>query len=133
MMQLINSIATSKDDVVFVGSVSLWFSKLIDGPHDIDIVVHTLDGLEAFGKIETWDTKSPMSISEKRAGIIREDYTIDIFIEPVLPEHSIIDGVKVQTLDNLKNHLDRCINISEGPRKDVFIQRRKFIDYLIQK
>ena len=133
MINLIHKIAASKDDVVFVGSVSLWYSKLIDDPHDIDIVVNNLDGLEAFGKIDTWETKSPMSISGKRACIRREDCTIDIFIEVALPEYNIIDGVKFQTLDCFKKFIDRCIDMSEGPRKSILMQKKKFIDYLIQK
>ena len=112
MIELINKISEVKEDVVFVGSLSLWNLKLITDPHDIDIVVNNLDGLEMFGKIDTWESTSAMSVSGKRACIKREDYTIDIFIENVLPEFNVTNGIKFQTLDNLKHHIDLLLEDS---------------------
>jgi hypothetical protein len=125
MIKLIKKISEAKEDVVFVGSVSLWNSNLISHPHDIDIVVNNIDGLETFGKIETWESKSPMSISGKRACIKREDYTIDIFIEDFLPEFTIKDGIKFQTVNNLKAFLDLVIESSEGVLKNVILEKKK--------
>lgn len=125
MIELIKKISEVKEDVVFVGSVSLWNSNLITDPHDIDIVVNNLDGLEVFGKIDIWESKSPMSISGKRACIKREDYTIDIFINDFLPEFIIKDGIKFQTLDNLKSFLDLIIESSEGVFKNMMIEKKK--------
>jgi len=125
MIELINKISEAKDDVVFVGSVSLWNSNLVTDPNDIDIVVNSLDGLEVFGNIETWESKSPMSISGKRACIRREDYNIDIFIEDFLPEFTVENGIKFQTLNNLKTFLDLVIDSSEGVLKNVIIEKKK--------
>lgn len=125
MIELIKKISEVKEDVIFVGSVSLWNSNLITDPHDIDIVVNNLDGLEVFGKIDIWESKSPMSISGKRACIKREDYTIDIFINDFLPEFIIKDGIKFQTLDNLKSFLDLIIESSEGVFKNMMIEKKK--------
>ncbi len=125
MIELIKKISEVKEDVVFVGSVSLWNSNLITDPHDIDIVVNNLDGLEVFGKIDIWESKSPMSISGKRACIKREDYTIDIFINDFLPEFIIKDGIKFQTLDNLKSFLNLVIDSSEGVFKNLIIEKKK--------
>lgn len=131
MLDLIEDIAKVKQDVVFVGSLSLWNLKLITDPHDIDIVVNDLDGLEVFGKIDTWESTSAMSISGKRACIKREDYTIDIFIESVLPEFTISNGIKFQTLDNLKNHIDIVINSAEGYLKDKMIEKKGKLTLLL--
>ena len=125
MIELIKKISEAKEDVVFVGSVSLWNLNLITDPHDIDIVVNNLNGLEEFGEIDIWETKSPMSISGKRACIKREDYTIDIFIEETLPDYNISDNIKFQTLDDLKAHIELVINSSEGVLKNVVIEKKK--------
>jgi len=125
MIELIKKISKAKEDVVFVGSVSFWNLKLITTPHDIDIVVKDLDGLEVFGKIDTWNSVSPMSISGKRACIKREDYTIDIFIEDVFPEFTIENGIKFETLEAWKKYMDIVIDSSEGEFKDRMIKKKK--------
>lgn len=124
MIELIKKIAASKEDVVFVGSLCLWHLGLIIDPKDIDIVVNSLDGLEEFGEIKIWNTKSPMSVSKKRAHIKREDYDIDIFIEETLPEHTMISGIKFQTLKDLNNHINLVINTSEGQLKNIMIEKK---------
>ena len=131
MIELINKISEVKEDVVFVGSLSLWNLKLITDPHDIDIVVNNLDGLEMFGKIDTWESTSAMSVSGKRACIKREDYTIDIFIENVLPEFNVTNGIKFQTLDNLKHHIDLVINSAEGYLKNKMMGKKKTLSSMI--
>jgi hypothetical protein len=131
MIELIKDIATTKKDVVFIGSLALWNLNLITDPHDIDIVVKNLDGLEKFGKIETWDSVSPMSISGKRACIKREDYTIDIFIQDFLPEFTIKDEIKFQTIDDLKNFIDLVIDSSEGVFKDRMIEKKRKISLIV--
>ena len=131
MIELINKISEVKEDVVFVGSLSLWNLKLITDPHDIDIVVNNLDGLEMFGKIDTWESTSAMSVSGKRACIKREDYTIDIFIENVLPEFNVTNGIKFQTLDTLKHHIDLVINSAEGYLKNKMMEKKKTLSSMI--
>jgi hypothetical protein len=131
MLDLIADIAKVKEDIVFVGSVPLWYSNLITSSHDIDIVVNDLDGLEVFGKIDTWESTSPMSISGKRACIKREDCTIDIFIESNLPEFTIKNGIKFQTPDNLKSFFDSVIDSSEGEFRDRMIEKKRKISLIV--
>lgn len=130
-MRLVKEIANLKDDVVFVGSSSLRHLIPTIPVKDIDIVVTSLDGLDILGEIETWESKSPMSISGKRACIKREDYTIDIFIEECLPEFIIKDGVKFQTLDTSKSFLDLVINSSKGYLKNKMIEKKKTLSSIV--
>ena len=104
----------TKEDVVFVGSISLdYHIKLNREPKDIDITVTNLDGLSVFGKVEKFDTNSPFSILGKRAIIKREDYNIDVFIEKELPEFVINNNIKYETLNNKIAHYNRVINSTE--------------------
>ena len=130
-MRLVKEIANLKDDVVFVGSSSLRHLIPTMPVKDIDIVVTSLDGLNVLGEIETWESNSPMSISGKRACIKREDYTIDIFINDFLPEFIIKDGIKFQTLDNLKSFLDLVINSSEGYLKNKMIEKKRILSSMV--
>jgi hypothetical protein len=131
MINLIKSIVNTKDDVVFVGSTYLWYLNLIKNANDIDIVVNDLNGLEIFGEITTWETKSPMSLSGKRAHIKRDDYSIDIFIEPVLPKFNIIDGIKFRTIEDYKLFIDSLIELTEGEFKNKMIDKKRLLDSII--
>jgi hypothetical protein len=131
MINLIKSIVNTKDDVVFVGSTYLWYLNLIKKANDIDIVVNDLNGLEIFGEITTWETKSPMSLSGKRAHIKRDDYSIDIFIEPVLPKFNIIDGIKFRTIEDYKLFIDSLIELTEGEFKNKMIDKKRLLDSII--
>jgi hypothetical protein len=131
MINLIKSIVNTKDDVVFVGSTYLWYLNLIKKANDIDIVVNDLNGLEIFGEITTWETKSPMSLSGKRAHIKRDDYSIDIFIEPVLPKFNIIDGIKFITIEDNKLFIDSLIELTEGEFKNKMIDKKRLLDSII--
>jgi hypothetical protein len=131
MINLIKSIVNTKDDVVFVGSTYLWYLNLIKKANDIDIVVNDLNGLEIFGEITTWETKSPMSLSGKRAHIKRDDYSIDIFIEPILPKFNIIDGIKFITIEDNKLFIDSLIELTEGEFKNKMIDKKRLLDSII--
>jgi hypothetical protein len=131
MINLIKSIVNTKDDVVFVGSTYLWYLNLIKKANDIDIVVNNLNGLEVFGEIITWETTSPMSLSGKRAHIKRDDYSIDIFIEPVLPKFNIIDGIKFITIEDNKLFIDSLIELTEGEFKNRMIDKKRLLDSII--
>jgi hypothetical protein len=129
MEELIQSIITQKNgDVAFVGSMTLLELGIVDSISDIDIVVRNLDGLDVFGEIITWDTDAPMSLSGRRAHIQREDYNIDIFIEPVLPAYIEKNGIKYQSLDNLLEHINWCISVSDGKYRDKMIEKRDRIN-----
>jgi hypothetical protein len=133
MKELLEEIARIKNnEVVFVGSVTLWNSKLIDNVSDIDMVVRNLDGLEVFGEVITWDTESPMSLSGKRAYIERDDYNLDIFIEPILPPYFVIAGLNFQALDDLKKHIEWCVSVSDGEFKNKMIAKELQYTQLIQ-
>ena len=57
MNDLIKNISGVKDDIVFVGGVTLSFHGKKDGFSDIDVVVTDVTGLEFFGEIILFDTK----------------------------------------------------------------------------
>lgn len=64
---LINEISRCKEDVVVTGSwVARIHNKLRRRPHDIDIVVTSLDGLERFGDIIYYDSTSIYAKDAKR-------------------------------------------------------------------
>ena len=130
-MRLIKEIANLKDDVVFVGSSSLKHLIPTIPVKDIDIVVTSLDGLDILGKIETWESKSPMSLSGQRAHIKRDDYNIDIFIEPNLPEYDLIDGVKFQTIEKFKSFIEVLIEVTKGEFKNKMIEKKRMLSLIV--
>jgi hypothetical protein len=130
-MRLVKEIANLKDDVVFVGSSSLKHLIPTIPVKDIDIVVTSLDGLDILGKIETWESKSPMSLSGQRAHIKRDDYNIDIFIEPNLPEYDLIDGVKFQTIEKFKSFIEVLIEVTKGEFKNKMIEKKKTLSSIV--
>ena len=117
--------------MVFVGGVSLRHLLPTIPVRDIDIVVNSLDGLDVFGEIITWETKSPMSLSGQRAHIKRDDYNIDIFIEPNLPEYDLIDGVKFQTIEKFKSFIEVLIEVTKGEFKNEMVKKKILLDTLI--
>lgn len=131
MIELIKKIASSKKDVVFVGSTSLYYIDKTISPKDIDIVVNSLDGLDIFGDIKTWETKSPMSLSGQRAHIKRDDFDIDIFIEPTLPKYNIIDDIKFLTIEAFGSYLDLLVESTEGELKNMMIEKKRRLSSLI--
>lgn len=124
MEGLLQHIAQSKDDVVFVGSwVARLNGRLNRQPNDIDIVVTTLDGLERFGEILTFETKSPFSNSGKRAVIQNKEGKIDIFIESTLPRYDVIKYLKVQTLESQIDYFNQIISRTDAkPIKDKLMK-----------
>jgi hypothetical protein len=103
MLELINEISKVKNkEVVIVGSAALLaHGAKINQVKDIDIIVSNIDGLEQLGKIEIFDSISPLSGSGKRAIIKRSDYNIDIFIEQ-LPDFVEIKDVKYRSLESME-------------------------------
>lgn len=103
--KICKSIARSKENTIFVGGVSFEKHGLKHTAQDIDIVVQDLTGLEFLGPIFEYTTTSKFSKSGKRAHIeTSKGILIDIFIEAELPEHNLLDGLKCETLDSLRNH-----------------------------
>ena len=107
MFELINKIQAVNKKIVFVGGLSEVANGLKTKTKDIDIVVNNIKGLEVFGIIELFETKSPISKTGKRAFIKRNDYDIDIFIEKDEIDYFIKDGIKYQTLK--KDSGIRCV------------------------
>lgn len=104
MEMLINEISRCKDDVVITGSwVARIHNKLRRRPHDIDIVVTSLDGLERFGEIICGDSTSIFAKDSKRCKIENNEGMIDIWVMNKLPEYEIIKGVKYETMDSQRN------------------------------
>ena len=106
-MQLIKycqHLAQLKDDIVFVGGVAMMIHGINHTPKDIDIVVNNLSGLDQ--KAKSYETTSKFSISGKRA-FINKKHDVDIFIEKELPEFTIIEGMKVRTIESMINHNEK--------------------------
>ena len=121
MLKLIKEIATTNENIIFVGGVAEIIHGTKKTTNDIDIVVLSLNGLEKFGKINEFETKSILSKSGKRAFIKNEKCQIDIFIENELPEFIQIDDVKYETKKSLINHYEFIFNNTNDPElKKIF-------------
>lgn len=90
-----------KSDFVVIGSTALVIHGIYKGkPNDLDIVVNDLIGIP--GDICTYFTYSRHSISGKRACILENGIVkIDIFVENILPDHEIIDNIRVSTVNSM--------------------------------
>ena len=118
MKNLIKRISKLKDDVVFVGGVSMVHHKIKETAKDIDIIVNNLEGLEILGDITEFQTKSPMSKSGKRAYTYVDGIQIDIFIEDNLPEYEEYDGVKYATMEDFIKYYQQLIMKVDGFEKN---------------
>jgi len=121
MEMLLREISRCKDDVVITGSwVARIHNKLRRRPHDIDIVVTSLDGLEKFGEIICFDSTSIFAKDAKRCVIKDNEVQIDIWVKDTLPEYDIIKGIKYQTINDQKRHYNELI---ESTDNEVLISR----------
>lgn len=119
MDELIKKISRMDNGVVFVGGVSEVKHGIRKKTKDVDIVVQSLSGLEAFGVLKYWITDSAVSKSGKRAFIERLDFNIDIFVEDDLPEWELIDGVKCQTIKSMISHYLEAEKKASGRLKEI--------------
>lgn len=114
MEMLLHEISRCKDDVVITGSwVARVHNKLRRRPKDIDIVVTSLDGLETFGEIICNESTSPFAKNSKRCKIEGNETLIDIWWKNELPEYDIIKGVKYETIESQKKHLNDIIDSTD--------------------
>lgn len=104
-----------KKDLVFVGGFAMFMHGLKKDYTDLDIVVTNLDGL---GKVFSYTTDSAFSKSGKRAFIPGEIH-IDIFIEKQLPEYVVIDGLKIQTINSMKEYYTKIQTSNEHWKKHI--------------
>lgn len=115
MELLMKQISRHKNDVVYVGSwVARKHNKLRRQPHDIDIVVNSLDGLETFGEIKCFESKSVMSNGSKRCQIVSNEVKIDIWVRDELPKWELIDGMKFQTLESQIQHYKNILDLTDN-------------------
>lgn len=112
-----------KDNLVFVGSVSLMIQGTNVQPNDIDIVVTDLTGLDNYMQ---YTTDSKYSVSGKRAYIFG-DINVDIFIENELPEYTIIDGLKCATLSHTKRFNNDLLSKVDDYWKNVINEKLKLL------
>ena len=96
-----------KEDLVITGGLSLYLQGYRDGFKDIDLVCNTIQDIpgavtyrSASGHTTT-DTKAYSKFYEKE---------LDIFIEPILPDFIIIDGLKVETVEHKLKHYLKIYN-----------------------
>lgn len=109
-----------KEKTVIVGGAAMFHHGLVDSYNDIDIVVTSLEDIEG---ITYFDSKSPLSKSEKRAYIDN----VDIFIEEELPEYEIIDGLKIQTINSMIKYYEDVIERSDEYTKQFAIKKLNII------
>lgn len=109
-------ISTLKDDVVFTGSwVARINGKLKRQPHDIDIAVTSLDGLETLGEIICFKSNSLLSKDAiDRCVIDFEGTQIDIWVKDKLPEYEVKKGMKFQTLKSQVEYYNHLISINDN-------------------
>lgn len=112
---LLNEISKCKDDVVITGSwVARVNNKLNREPHDIDIVVTSLDGLETFGDIICGESTSIFAKDSKRCKIERNDVLIDIWVSNKLPEYEVIEGIKYETIDSQRKLFENLMDLTDN-------------------
>ena len=131
MQDLIKRISELKDDVVFVGGVTMVHHGIKETAKDIDIRVTNLDGLEELGYIRRWIGKSEMTKSKQRASIESLDYLIDIFIEDELPEYVEHEGIKYGTINHLVEFYEELIPKTQGfPQREFQTKLGMVINYI---
>jgi hypothetical protein len=115
MERVMREISTIKNDVVITGSwVAKVNNKLERLPKDLDIVVTSLDGLETFGEIICGESTSPFAKDSKRCRIEGNEFMIDIWLKDELPEYDIIDGMKFETMESQKRHLNDILDSTDN-------------------
>jgi hypothetical protein len=115
MERVMREISTIKNDVVITGSwVAKVNNKLERLPKDLDIVVTSLDGLETFGDIICGESTSPFAKDSKRCRIEGNEFMIDIWLKDELPEYDIIDGMKFETMESQKRHLNDILDSTDN-------------------
>lgn len=114
-------------NVVLTGSIAERMNGINVEIHDVDFVVLNLDGLESFGKLETFTTKSVFSKSGKRAFVKRSGgYDFDIFVEDKLPDFIQVDGVKYETLQSMIRWTENAISeVQDLKIKEILVLRLK--------
>lgn len=126
-------ISQTKLDFVVVGSLALYLQNSIGRePFDIDCVVLNLDGLPK--ETISYSTDSKFSTTGKRAFYVDSNLKIDIFVEDKLPEYIIVDGIKVQTVDDMKAYYARIYHQVDDHWKKVITNKLKEIQsWMAQK
>ncbi|PIF44302.1 hypothetical protein CLU96_1243 [Chryseobacterium sp. 52] len=114
---------SEKENLVFVGSVSLMLQGFDVEPKDIDIVVTDLNNLENYTEYET---DSKFSFSGKRAYILGE-ICIDIFIEDELPEYTTINGLKCETIFCMKRYYYIILPLVDSYWQNVIKSKLKIL------
>lgn len=112
-----------KKDLVFVGGFAMFMHGLKKDYTDLDIVVTNLEGL---GKVFSYTTNSAFSNTGKRA-FIPGKIKVDIFIEHKLPEYTIIDGLKIQTIESMVNHY-KNIKTDDNHWKAYILEKLKLLE-----
>mgnify|MGYP001195871485 CR=1 FL=1 len=127
-MDILRKITNAKNgNVVFTGSVAERMNGINVEFNDVDFIVLDLDGLESFGKLETFTTKSVFSESGKRAFVKRlGGFDFDIFVEEKLPEFIEYEGVKYETLESMIKWTEKTISKTTDHRiKEILVLRLK--------
>jgi hypothetical protein len=89
------------NEVVFVGGTSEYIQGIKDNLNDIDISINNIEPLKEFGYVFKGFDDSFYGLSGNRAFIPLDNVLIDIFIDDVQPEFTIINGFKCETIQSM--------------------------------
>lgn len=96
-----------KGDLVITGSLSLYLQGFKEDFRDIDLVCSTVEDIPGAVK---YRSASGYTTTDMKAYSKFYEKDLDIFIEPVLPDYIIIDGLKVETIEHKLKHYLKIYN-----------------------
>lgn len=116
MLEFIQALGASKENLVFVGSVAMMLQGIDIIPSDIDIVVTDMEGLEGYTEYTTDSAYSGTGMRAFKLG----EYDVDVFIEEKLPQFTVVSGVKVVTPFYMEKYYNRILpNLSLRRQSDI--------------
>lgn len=125
--QIIEQLYVITSELVIVGGTAQVYFGKKETAKDIDIVVQDFHrDFFTMGKVDFWETKSPLSSTGKRAFIKRGDFNIDIFIEHKLPLFAFDEGVKYETIASMLTYYETIYPLYDSKRN--WKQKRQIKD-----
>lgn len=110
----------TKEDLVITGSLSLYLQGFKEDFKDIDLVCSTVEDIPGAVK---YRSASGYTTTDMKAYSKFYEKDLDIFIEPILPDYIIIEGLKVETLEHKINHYLKIYNKVLPSNKEDIIKR----------
>lgn len=129
MIEYCRDLTLVKSDFVVIGSTALLLHGVYSSkPNDLDIVVTDLEGIP--GDLHTYFTYSRYSTSGNRAYVLENGIAkIDIFVENNLPDHEIIEGIRVISLPAMLKYYQNLLPKVAEHWKIGILDRIKLLSY----